>query len=416
MRAICLSLGLILVFSLSHAQEGNILQSLVEIGFENVDSFEREGDLYVTYENNVYRFEGKAIAAIISEFSKLNLSHYESIHFLLRSQDIPMALVTLSTFDLSAYKTGSISTFTLATNMQFSIDVDKVETYFNESERFNKSFYKIDIPVGLSLDYALGDFNDGFMARTYVVPRILSSFGRGSEFEFEYTSIIQNDFPESAISSPTVLKITQNERLGKNAFLSTSLGYLPQGKFGLHTRFRNYLAQERFYIELFFGITRRGYLDNNWKVINNRNSDAVWQGIFNYRWNKFDTDFNLTYGTFYSGDLGYKFQITRQFNEVYFNLFYGRTDIVSTGSFGTTEKGIIGFSLTVPFGQSKFLKPTRIRSRTDDQFDLLYRYSGFSFSTIDILSGSTLFSDIREFYPEVLRKGLIKHLYLYSIK
>lgn len=56
------------------------------------------------------------------------------------------------------------------------------------------------------------------------------------------------------------------------------------------------------------------------------------------------------------------------------------------------------------------MKPGRIRARTEDQFYLLYRYSGFSFSGIDIIYGNDIFSDIREFYPEVLRKGLIKHL------
>ena len=97
-------------------------------------------------------------------------------------------------------------------------------------------------------------------------------------------------------------------------------------------------------------------------------------------------------------------------SNTFLNLFYGKTDIVSAGSFGSTEEGIIGFSLTVPFGQSRFIKPTRMRVRTEDQFDLLYRYSGFSLSTIDIISGNSILSDIREYYPEVLRKGLMKHL------
>jgi hypothetical protein len=394
----------------AYAQESELIQSLSDLGFENVSSVSKGKELYITYENNLYRFEAKGLANILMHFSEFDLNDYHRIHFLLRSQDIPMATASVSLDDLIAFQGGLIDHYTLASNMQFSIEIDKIEDYFKDAERLNSSFYKIDVPVGIALDYALGDFNDGLMTRVYVVPRFLSSFGRGSEFEFEFTNIVQNDLPGSAISSPTIAKITQSERIGKNTFVAASLGYLPQGKFGLHTRFRNYLARERFYVEMFYGITRRGYLDNNWEVINNRNTDAVWQAIFNYRWNKFDTDINLTYGTFYAGDLGYKLQITRQFNEVYFNLFYGKTDIVSAGSFGTTEEGIIGFSLTVPFGQSKFMKPTRIRTRTEDQFDLLYRYSGFSYSTIDILSGSNLFSDIREFYPEVLRKGLIKHL------
>lgn len=405
-------LFIVLIFGLcgARAQETSLVQSLAEQGFENVTSIQKGVDLYITYENNLYRFEAKGLALIIRKLAEYDLDNYEHIHLLLRSQDIPMAIVMLSSSDLKAYMSGSIDRYDLAANMYFSIDVDKAETYFKDTQRENSSFYKIDVPVGLELDYLLGDFNDGIMTRAYINPRVLSTFGKGMDFEFKYQNIVQNDIPGKAISNPIIFKMNQSFRLNNNSFLSSSLGYLPQNKFGLHARFRNYLDQERFYVEFFYGISRLGYLDQNWNVVNNRNSDAIWQAIFNYRWNKFDTDFNLTYGTFYAGDLGYKLQITRQFNEVYFNLFYAQTDIASTGSFGSIEKAIIGFSLSVPFGQSKFMKPTRIRTRTEDQFNLLYRYSGFSFSGIDVIQGANIFFDIREFYPEVLRKGLMKHL------
>ena len=394
----------------AHAQHATIVKSLAEQGFENVASVQKGPDLYITYENNLYRFEAKGLANIIAQLTETDLSPFERVHFLLRSQDIPMAIATLSINDLNAYKSGLIDRYTLASSMQFSIEIEKAESYFKEAERENLSFYKIDVPVGIRLDYQLGDFRDGFQSRTYVNSRVLSTFGRGTEFEFDFLNIVQNDIPGSAISSPVTMKVTQSARFGQNIFLSASLGYLPQGKFGLLTRFRNYLDQERFYLELVYGVTRLGYLDNNWEIQNNRNSDALWQAIFNYRWNKYDTDINLTYGTFAYDDLGYKFQVQRQFNEVYFSLFYSRTDLGSSGSFGSEEPAIIGFSLTVPFGQSKFMKPGRIRARTEDQFYLLYRYSGFSFSGIDVMFANDIFSDIREFYPEVLRKGLMKHL------
>jgi hypothetical protein len=394
----------------AHAQQSTIAQSLAEQGFENVAAVQKGADLYITYENNLYRFEAKGLANIIAQLTETDLGLYERIHFLLRSQDIPMAIASLSINDLNAYKSGLIDRFTLAASMQFSIEIEKAESYFKEAERQNLSFYKIDVPVGVRVDYALGDFRDGFQSRTFVNSRVLSTFGRGTEFEFDFLNIVQNDIPGRAISAPVTMKVTQSARFGQNTFLSASLGYLPQGKFGLYTRFRNYLDQERFYLELMYGVTRTGYLDENWVVQNNRNSDAVWQAIFNYRWNKYDTDINLAYGTFAAADLGYKFQVQRQFNEVYFSLFYSRTDLASAGSFNSEEPAIIGFSLTVPFGQSKFMKPGRIRARTEDQFYLLYRYSGFSFSGIDIMYGNDIFSDIREFYPEVLRKGLMKHL------
>jgi hypothetical protein len=397
-------------FCISQAQESVLVQTLVKKGFENVASINRGNDLYITYENNLYRFEAKGLASAVSVLLEYDFGDFENIHLLLRRQDIPMALVTLSVYDLELYKRGLIDSYTLTSKMNFSINVINAEVYFNDAETKNPSFFKIDVPVGLELDYALGDFNDGLMTRFYVNPRLLSTFGKGLDIEFKYQNIVQNDIPGSAKSYPIILKMNQSMRFNDNSFLSASLGYLPQNKFGLHTRFRRYLDQERFYVEFLYGMTRLGYLNERWTPVGNRNSDAIWQAIFNFRWNKFDTDVNVTYGTFFSGDLGYKLQFTRQFNEVYFNLFYARTDIVSTGSFGSKEDGIIGFSLTVPFGQSKYMKPSRIRLRTEDQFDLLYRYSGFSLSGIDIIQGTNIFSDIREFYPEILKKGLLKHL------
>lgn len=403
-------LGLFFSITLLHSQGSSISKVLSEQGFENVSTVAKGSELLVTYENNLFRFEAKGLAYIISTLNIKDFERITQIHFLLRSQDIPMAKISVLTADLKAYLSGTIDKYTLASRMNFTIDVDSTEKLFKEAEKQNSSFYKIDVPIGLKLDYLLGDFNDGFQSRTYVNSRVLSTFGRGTEFEFDFLNIVQNDIPGRAISAPTTLKLTQSFRMDENRFLSASLGYLPQGKFGLYTRFRNYLAQERFFIELFYGVTRTGYLDQNWAIENNRNSDAFWQAVFNYRWNKYDTDINLAYGTFYAADLGYKFQVQRQFNEVYFSLFYSRTDLASAGSFNSEEPAIIGFSLNVPFGQSKFMKPGRIRARTEDQFYLLYRYSGFSFSGIDILMGQDIFSDIREFYPEVLRKGLIKHL------
>lgn len=396
----------------SYSQALSFTSKLADHGFENVSSAGVGEDLYITYENNLYRFEAKGLSEVISHLLSSNneLSNFKRVHFVLRSQNLPMAIASIELSDLSDYSNSLIDKNDLAARIFFSIDVGNVDELFEERNRINSSFYKIDIPVGLKFDYLLGDFNDGFQSRTYVNSRVLTTFGTGMEFEFDFLNIVQNDIPGRAISSPTILKVSQGFRLDDNRFLTASIGYLPQGKFGLHAKYRNYLAQERFYIELIYGVTRTGYLDQNWVIQNNRNSDAIYQAIFNYRWNKYDTDFNLTYGTFAYADLGYKFQIQRQFNEVYFNLFYSRTDLKSAGSFNSEEPAIIGFSLTVPFGQSKYMKPGRIRVRTEDQFYLLYRYSGFSVSGFDIMHGTDIFSDIREFYPEVLRKGLIKHI------
>ena len=121
-----LGLGLFL----AHAQESQLIQSLSDQGFENVASVTKGKELYITYENNLYRFEAKGLANILMHLSEFDLGAYERVYFLLRSQDIPMAMGSVSVEDLKAFQSGLIDRYTLASNMQFSIETDKLESYF----------------------------------------------------------------------------------------------------------------------------------------------------------------------------------------------------------------------------------------------------------------------------------------------
>lgn len=392
------------------AQTDNVVQAISDIGFENVRYLETSNEIFLSYENNIYRFEAKGLAFFIKELSKLNLSNFDNIHIQIRNYDIPMVVVSVKVIDLLSFNDGLIEVNDFAERCVIKWKASDFPLLHSSNQVYNSSFFKIDNPNAIRFDYSLGDFTDGLKTRVAISSKIFSTLAQGLLFNFDFNNLIQNDIPGRALSSVRALNLTQGFRIDNNIFFSASMGYLPGEKFGFYSRFRNYLKDESFYIEMIYGVTRTGYLDQNWIIQNNRNSDAIWQIIMNYRWNKYDTDVNLTYGTFFSNDLGYKFNITRQFNEVYVNLFYSRTDLLSIGSFGKKSEGLIGFSLTVPFGQSKYTKPRRLRFRTDDEFSLLYRYSGLSFSGIDIPQGRDIFSDIREFYPEVLRKGLLKYL------
>lgn len=394
----------------SQAPIDSISNSISDLGFENVTVLDLNDKILISYENNLYRFEAKGLVRILALVSEYDLSNYNNLVLLLRSSDIPIVSVTLNLSDLYSFYDSKIEASIFTSELLFSFDVSNWEKLVQTDISENSSFFKLDIPVRLAMDYALGDFDDGIKTRFYLNPILRSNLGPGTSFEFEFQNIVQNDLPGKAISAPIQITLNQSFRFSDTSFLVTSLGYLPQNKFGLNLAYRNYLDSEKFYLELLFGINRLGYLNEDLVIVNNRNSDAYWQANVNYRWNKFDTDFNLTYGTFYAGDLGYKLNITRQLHEVYFSLFYARTDVASSGSFGYSQKGISGFAIQIPFGQSKYMKPKKIRTRSNDYFNILYRYSGFSSSGIDINQGNNLLSDIREFYPEVLRKGVFKFL------
>lgn len=388
----------------------NLSDMLTEHGFENVQYFESNRDIFLSYENNLFRFEAKALADVLKLISDQDLTNFNKVTILLKRSNIPLVLLKFPASLLTSLKNGSINSSDFINSVSMSFDIDRIDSnVFDENTLSNSSFFKFDLPIGIEVDYLLGDFNNGFQSRTKIKYGVLTTLGKGLSLEFGFNGIVQNDIPGRAISSPSVFKVNKSFRFDSHNFLGLNFGYLPGERFGSEVFYRNYPTNESFYVEFFLGLTRKGYLDQNWLVQTNRDSNLSWRSTFNYRWNKYDTDLSFSYGTFVSGDLGYKLDINRQFNEIFINLFYARTDLVSTGSFNSTEKGILGFGIVLPFGQSKYIKPNKFRIRTDEKFELLYRYSGFSFSGIEFNKTRDLMTDIREFYPEILRSGFIKY-------
>jgi hypothetical protein len=148
------------------------------------------------------------------------------------------------------------------------------------------------------------------------------------------------------------------------------------------------------------GLTRKGYLDENFKV----NTDYLVlnntiKGGLTYRWIKYNTDLSFEYGIFYRQDLGYKISYQRQMGERYIGLFMKKT------SFGD----LVGFNFRVPIGERKHLKPNRIRFRSKEYFELDYNYSGADVAEVFSI-GDNVISQLTEYYPSVLKSALKKIL------
>jgi len=155
------------------------------------------------------------------------------------------------------------------------------------------------------------------------------------------------------------------------------------------------------HVEFNYGMTRYSYLDQDIIPIYRANQQAFYNAAINYRWRKHDLDIRFKYGTFMQNDLGYHFSISRQFEDKFVHLFYKKTNFGEVGGFG--------FVVTLP--QKKYLKPTKVRARLADDFRLNYNYFGNSIAR-SYNTGPSLFSDMPEYYPSVLKKALSKRLLL----
>ena len=390
----------VLTSFLVSSQENNLINALHEDGFENLQSFTAAETLYLSYENNRYRFQGRGLAEVLKIASKEVSGLVKDLVVLIKYKDIPVTVVKTDLETLKKYISSSISYEAWASQANFSLSTDKVHIKFEGQETVNSSFYKADIPVGVHLDYSLGDFSDGVKIDLNLAPELRTVLGKGLTASFEYHTRIANDLNKYNYSSPNVLKASQDIRISENKFLSLNFGFFTMQRFGMHVRYLNYVLEEKLAFHMAFGLTQFGFLNEELALEYNNFERYLYNAGLTYRINSIDTDISFEYGKYLEYDIGYKVTVQRQFNEVFIGFFFTKTN-------GGEN---LGFNFQVPIFGNKYLKPTRVRARPGDQFSLAYRYTGFNGAGLEYNTGENFQNNLKEFYPQVLKKSLKKLL------
>lgn len=382
------------------SQENDLIKALHEDGFENLQSFTAAETLYLSYENNRYRFQGRGLAEVLKIASKEVSGLVKDLVVLIKYKDIPVTVVKTDLETLKKYIAGGVSYEEWASQASFSLSTDKVHAKFEGQETVNSSFYKADIPVGVNLEYALGDFTDGVKIDLNLTPELRTVLGKGLTASFEYHTRIANDLTKYNYSSPNVLKASQDIRLSGNKFLSVNFGFFTMQRFGLHARYLNYVLEEKLAFHMAFGLTQFAFLNEELVLEYNNFERYLYNAGLTYRINAIDTDISAEYGKYLDFDIGYKVKVQRQFNEVFIGFFFSKTNAGEN----------LGFNFQTPLFGNKYLKPNRIRVRPGDQFILNYNYSGTNGVGLEYNTGENFQDNLKEFYPQVLKKSLKKIL------
>ena len=387
----------LLVLSTSLLWGQNNIERLEADGLENLVEFTEGNTYYLTYENNRYRFEGDALVVVLETLELPET--IQKVSILIQNRGLPMSAVHFDGLLWQEYKTAKIPAATFAERADFTFEVDRLARKFEEKERTNESFKKVDAVVGLSLNYTLGNFDNSIRQKINIQPELQTVFGPGVMLSGRYNIPTFNEI-DNTDPYMVLARLTQDFRFKNNNFLSVNAGYFTNDRFGVYSRLDRFIDGERLRVRMDFGVTRMGYLDKDFVIQNNNTNIYNMSGGIIYRWNKYDTDISFRYGTFLATDLGYKARMTRQFNEVYVSLFLNKT------TFGR----IVGFDFRVPIGPKKHLKPRRLRVRSREQFELIYNYVSDSNVAREFFTGSSVLHQIREYYPEVLRKAVAERL------
>ena len=383
-------------WSLWSQSEHPLVKHLVQDGLENVVLIEKDAHFYLAYENNRYRYEGRALAEVLMAAHKYLPQDADKISILIKRENIPMTLVESGRGALEALMIGVMSYDDWTQQALFSFSTDRVSRVFEDHPVENSSFYKVDLPVGVFLDYALGNFENGVRIDLNAQPELHTDLGNGLGLNMGYLVHVEDDLFYNNTSYPFIWRFTQNMRLKENQFLNINMGYFSFARFGLHVRYANYVLEERLSFDMQYGITQTGYLDPELKLNQNSNPLHSFTAGLTYRWNKADTDFSFHYGKFILSDIGYRVSVQRQFDEVFIGLFLVKTSVGDN----------LGFNFSAPMMGKKYMKPGRVRVRPADRFDLLYRYTAFNGAGLEYSTGENLMFEIKEYYPQILKKAI----------
>ena len=373
------------------------VQPFADYGFENLIEFYEGETYYLTYENNRFRFEGDALAYVIKNL--MLTSPTDTIHLLIQNKGIPMVRVVLEHKALQAVLNKEITSKTFLEKSFFSFDVAEVQKKFDTKKNINSSYGKTELIGGVQLDYTLGNFDNAVRQKVNIQPEFRATLGKGLILTGRYNIPTFNDLDQS---KPRLIigGASQNYRFKNDVFLSLDFGFFSHKRFGIHGTLNRFIGDERFRLVINYGITREAFLNDAFKLVQSTNLFHTFNGGIVYRWNKFDTDFSFHYGIFLKTDIGYSININRQMEEVYVGLFYNKTNFGRVG----------GFDFRIPIFPRRYAKPKRFRIRPTKSFYLKYNYVSDSQIGLRYTTPSRLSSTLSAYYPEILRKALLKRL------
>lgn len=380
----------------------DFIKPLAKNGFENlVQTQDSSGKIYIHYENRQYRFEGTALRRVLEVISEVNCAKTD-ISLIIYNKGIPITEIQTTKDLIDQLSNRLIKPEIFNKNSNF----DFVKAKKPRNQTSQSSFRKTDIAVGARTDYLLGNFDNPIRWTPMLLPSVQSTLAKGILINTTYGAVLYDDLYNWEVSRFRYAFVSHNANLPGGIFTRLSLGYFEQTQFGVEGHVTKFFSEDKFRIDLNMSLTENRFLDSP-PLRRAIDKSHFSYGIkATYRYIPWTTDLSLHYGRYIFDDTGYTLLIQRQFNEVFIGFFMREVDQQIIGSFGTLYDRNYGFQFTVPIGTKKHMKPSRVRVKTEEIFNLDYNYTGGVSIGRRIFAPGTVIHELEEYYPSTLKKAL----------
>jgi hypothetical protein len=358
----------------------NLKDDLIENGFENVSVILADRRAILTYENRMYRDEIRAAKEVMALLAP-QVEGKESITLIPQNRKIPLVVITIPADEK------------LASAIDVSLDVDSIWGKIQCTQKANSSSYKFDIVVHPQFKAQFGDHDDPVESQINLAPEIKMTLWKGMSLSAQLIIPLQNELGgDGDYWRPGLLTINQTFRLPRNTFVSATMGYFTQHRYGTDLEIKKYFANGRWLIGANVGYTGYdSYLKGVWYYA----GLDVLTAFFNaeYRVAQYDLSLRATYGKFLYGDRGWRFDILRQFGEVEIGFFALKTERGHNG----------GFNFSIPIFPPKYLPTGPGRISPAKAFPWEYRYKGLPNDGIQYKTGNSIDEFIKRLNPDYIK-------------
>lgn len=379
----------------------NIIIDLANTGFENIRIKYDTDKIIIAYENRVYRFDIDAVKEVL-KIVMPKLTEQKKIILIPENRKIPLVIIEALVTDCKNYLTSNMSGAEFAEKLKIIFETETEWQDLKNETEFNSSNLRFDITLKPTIAAQFGVYTDPVMWQLNLVPGIRTSFWKGMNINYELIIPIHNDLLPMEDSVRTGLAvINQTFRLPNSFFVSSSIGYFSNNRYGFDLEAKKYFSNGDINIGINFGITSFAYFVGRRF---NYSDQFIWTGgvNFDFRIPEYDLTLGLSAGKFLMGDNSIRFDINREFGEIEIGFFALRSIRgVSNG----------GINISIPIFPSKYWKPNFIRLRTQENFGWGYIVRSNSPDLIGLryTTGNKINNFIKKLNPEFIKNNFRKN-------
>ncbi|WP_294585632.1 hypothetical protein [uncultured Bacteroides sp.] len=284
------------------------VNTLVDMGFENVGWTENDGERVYVLQNSAYRSQGVGISKAVDVIQEMGLPEKKACRIIVLDNNIPQ--ISLYYHPIKG------DTIAKAERKDWNVSYDLGETVkdVRKIKVKNSSLFKIDVLVYPQLAFKNLVITQIYQVLFDLSPAIEVSLWKGMKLTGQLKIPVYNDGYGSFEDKvhPGHLTISQRFRLPYNIFGKVTAGYFNANQYGIDAEFSRPFKDERFAAFLRLGYTGTGYWDS-FKLHYDPTMTFTWAVGGSFFWPRYNTQFIVQAQKFLYEEKGIKAEMIRHF-------------------------------------------------------------------------------------------------------